>query len=106
MTNETREKIQDKILIGLLGLVIGTGVGIQMEYMHNPKLEKVQIYQEKDKPNLMRAYTLLEDKLLVEIEGTETYIPLKKYLDSIEDLAERAIEDARIKKAVDWYESE
>jgi hypothetical protein len=76
--------------------------------MHNytSSIMKSQIIQEEGLPSVQRSYVNWgSDHIGVETsDGGGIYVPLSEHLKSIEDVAEREIREARIKKAVNWYD--
>ena len=68
-----------------------------------PNTEKVKVFKEEGKPSAMRIYRDGSDQILIDSEGKDEYLPQSNYLGTIKDPADRALEEARINKQVEWY---
>jgi len=88
------------------GLAIGTAIlvgNIGGDYFSGPNILQSKIFQrEEGRPSVMRLYREGQDGIMVESLGL--YIPLDQYLETIEDVADRNIEEASIEKIVKWHE--
>lgn len=90
------------IASGLLGICGGMTLSTTL----GPEsVEKAELFKEQERPVLIKTYNENErhNQILIDHDNDGVYITLSKYLNSIEDQAERELERARIKKAVNWY---
>ena len=95
-------KIGNYIAAGLAGAVIGMCVAVGITSFIGPSVKTAKVFEEENKPNAIRLYLKSSrDQIMVEREGE--YVDLSKYLESIEDKADRLIEESRIRKVVGWY---
>lgn len=83
--------------VGIMSIVSILGYNLGM-----PNVNEAKIFQrENGKPAVIRMYKPGFDGIFVERD--KKYIPMKNYLETILDEADRNIEEELIKKAVEWY---
>lgn len=104
------DKANAGFLGGMIGLFIVIVTGTYAIYGKSPIAggDEIRIYQrEQGKPNAMRLYRTGADGILVEDpKDKRKYIALDKYLETIQDEADRNVEKAEIEKIVEWYNQE
>jgi hypothetical protein len=86
----------------MAGLVVGGSIALTCHW-GIPNINEVKTFQEENRPAIMRLYKTGRDGIMVDPEKDGTYVTLSKHLGTINDEAERVIEEARIKKTVGWY---
>lgn len=108
MTERTYN-LGDCIRGGIIGAAIGVaGTVLVTTLAMTPKVDEARVFQrEEGKPAVMRTYKHGNDGLLIQGAGGgnlfyDRYKPLSIYLESINDLDDRRVEEAAIKKVVGW----
>jgi len=94
-----------KEMSGLVGMFVGMLYMIGIGVLFPSRVDKVQVFQREDKPSVMRLYRPGRDWIYVaDSNDSKNYISLGRYLNRIENKANRATELATIKKTVGWYD--
>ncbi len=95
-----------KVCLGLVGIVLGVGAVKGVHSAVAGDIDDIRTFRWGiGKPRLMRIYKEWGfDEILVENpERRRDYIPIRRYLDAIQDRGKREVVEARIKDAVQWY---
>lgn len=98
--------IEDKIKAGIGWVSVGIiGTIIAIGFYSRPNVDEARVFQrEEGKPAVIRMYKPGRDGILVEDkENKGKYIQIDEYLGNIPDKSDREIEEATIKKLIDWY---
>lgn len=95
----------EKITVGACGFLLGAVGMLVIESLQAPNINSARIFQREGKPNAMRLYRdNASNGILVQENNSGKYMLLSNYLSTIQNKADRGIEEAEIKKVVEWYE--
>lgn len=89
---------------GLIYILAGATM-VAVGLFSSPDVHEARVFQrEEGKPAVIRMYKPGRDGILVQDEkNKEKYIQIGEYLKNIPDKSDREVEEATIKKLIDWY---
>ena len=92
-----------KTLDFISGGLMGAATGMLLAGWLKGEINEIKVVPRENKPSVMRVYSTGQDDILVQDKESGKYMPLKTYLEQIKDEAEQGVENADIRKAVEWY---
>tara|TARA_Y100000310_G_C20498638_1_gene722792 strand:+ start:306 stop:659 length:354 start_codon:yes stop_codon:yes gene_type:complete len=108
-TNTTENKKltkKENVVVGvLLGGIVGFLGGMIISKFSSPQINTGKVFSLENRLEVQRIDKWGEDQILVKDpndSNSNTYIPLDSYLRTISNNYDKAIEENKIKKLVDW----